>query len=92
MSQYTRETIDGIFEYGEVLRYASMVLRACLATGAAKHISLGQIHWALTHSECEVCGVEYGGNFSLFLGSRVCGFCELILFYSFPFGLGCFGV
>lgn len=58
VSQYTRHTIDSLYQYQELYEHAPQALRACLSTGVAPHIPLRRLHHALTSMECYYCKIS----------------------------------
>jgi hypothetical protein len=55
VSQYSRATIDSLYNYKEIYENARSALRACLLMGVAKHITLLRLHDSLTSLECYYC-------------------------------------
>jgi hypothetical protein len=69
-----RLTIDSIWQYNEIITYASNSLRAALSINVGTSISSRQLHTELCSQECVTCG-RFGAFLYLLTCSRVCYVC-----------------
>ena len=74
LSTHSRQLISTNPLYTLIFSYAPGALRVILATGMGQHISLAQLHAALTSTECATCG-KFGDFFNLLTSFRVCHTC-----------------
>jgi hypothetical protein len=74
VNRRTRLTIDTLWQYNEIITYASNSLRAALSINVGTSISCRQLHTELCSQECVTCG-RFGAFLYLLTCSRVCYVC-----------------
>jgi hypothetical protein len=74
VNRRARFTIDTLWQYSEIIRYAPNSLRAALSINVGTSISCRQLHTNLCSQECIACG-RFGAFLYLLTCSRVCYVC-----------------
>jgi hypothetical protein len=74
VNRRTRLTIDTLWQYNEIITYASNSLRAALSLNVGTSISCRQLHRELCSQECVTCS-RFGAFLYLLTCSRVCYVC-----------------
>ncbi|KAH7333252.1 hypothetical protein BKA65DRAFT_459953 [Rhexocercosporidium sp. MPI-PUGE-AT-0058] len=74
VNRRARLAIDMLWQYNEIITYASNCLRAALSINVSTSISCRQLHTELCSQECVTCG-RFGAFLYLLTCSRVCYVC-----------------